>query len=355
MRAYAFTALAALAAALSAAAAARADEDFSIVVNPRTGAASLRNDGASPINLDGYLLRAGTPVFDVDGWSGLAAGGDADWAEGAAAPNRLSETNLFGSLSLPVGGTIDLGAPYTPFEPTAIGQAEPEFNLSYHVPGEGSFPGDVEFSVRNNVVLVVDPMTGDASLENQSEFDVSIDGYLVKSLTNVLDTGGWTPLESSLGAGGGWRASAGAANRIAEGNLLGSSFLAAGGGSLDLGAPINPDVLDDESDLVLEYHIEGVGSVLGSVLFTSAAAPGLPGDFNNDGFVNGADYPVWRDGLGATYTADDYDTWRNNYGATTGGAPAASASAPVPTPSGLALVLIGWAGAVARRRVRFMK
>jgi hypothetical protein len=36
----------------------------------------------------------------------------------------------------------------------------------------------------------------------------------------------------------------------------------------------------------------------------------VPGDFNNSGTVDAADYVVWRKGLGATYTQTDYDVWR---------------------------------------------
>ena len=35
----------------------------------------------------------------------------------------------------------------------------------------------------------------------------------------------------------------------------------------------------------------------------------IPGDFNGDGIVNAADYVVWRDGLGSTYTQADFDVW----------------------------------------------
>jgi len=40
----------------------------------------------------------------------------------------------------------------------------------------------------------------------------------------------------------------------------------------------------------------------------------LPGDFNDDGIVDAADYSVWRDGLGTLYTQDDYDEWKANFG-----------------------------------------
>ena len=47
----------------------------------------------------------------------------------------------------------------------------------------------------------------------------------------------------------------------------------------------------------------------------SVAAAGLPGDFNNNGTVDAADYVVWRKTDG---TPADYNTWRTNFGQTVG-------------------------------------
>jgi hypothetical protein len=78
------------------------------------------------------------------------------------------------------------------------------------------------------------------------------------------------------------------------------------------------------------------------------ASPLTPGDYNGDGFVNAADYTVWRDGLGTEFVEGDYDTWAANYGGTLVSAAAAIA---VPEPSALAAVALGAAllGGVARR------
>lgn len=40
----------------------------------------------------------------------------------------------------------------------------------------------------------------------------------------------------------------------------------------------------------------------------------IPGDFNADSKVDAADYTVWRDGLGTTYSPEDYDVWVEHYG-----------------------------------------
>ncbi len=77
-----------------------------------------------------------------------------------------------------------------------------------------------------------------------------------------------------------------------------------------------------------------------------------PGDFNEDGSVNAADYVVWRSEIG---TAAEYDAWRAHFGqSASGGAPAGAASqnAAVPEPAGL--ILWAFAGipclGAARRR-----
>ncbi|QDU90702.1 hypothetical protein Pla175_41120 [Pirellulimonas nuda] len=60
-----------------------------------------------------------------------------------------------------------------------------------------------------------------------------------------------------------------------------------------------------------------------------------PGDFNGSGFVDAADYTVWRDGLGTFYTQADYTLWKANFG---NAAVAGLASAGVPEPSSLVLI-----------------
>jgi hypothetical protein len=82
----------------------------------------------------------------------------------------------------------------------------------------------------------------------------------------------------------------------------------------------------------------------GQISLTSAAQ--LPGDYNNDGTVNAADYAIWRDTVGSTtnLAADgnfsgaiddgDYNLWRANFGASLGSGTLVTA---VPEPG-----LIGW-------------
>ena len=77
------------------------------------------------------------------------------------------------------------------------------------------------------------------------------------------------------------------------------------------------------------------------------------GDYNGDGFVNAADYTVWRDNLGAivpvgsgadgdhdgVIDADDYQVWRRTYGMAV---PTPAASISVPEPATLCMIAIAW-------------
>jgi len=82
----------------------------------------------------------------------------------------------------------------------------------------------------------------------------------------------------------------------------------------------------------------------------------LPGDFNQNGTVDAADYVVWRDGLGLTYVPSDYNLWRSHLGQTASSGSGAMAAA-VPEPeswiflgAATAMLLFSSPGAAARRR-----
>jgi hypothetical protein len=85
--------------------------------------------------------------------------------------------------------------------------------------------------------------------------------------------------------------------------------------------------------------------------FSQTGPPGLPGDYNQNGVVDAADYTTWRDHLGqpAGSLANDvdggaigqaqYNTWKANFGAMNGAAAITSVSAGVAVPEPAALVL----------------
>jgi len=90
--------------------------------------------------------------------------------------------------------------------------------------------------------------------------------------------------------------------------------------------------------------------------------PRLPGDYNRDGTVDGADYVVWRRAMAGdvNLAADgsqngvidqaDYNVWRANFGATSHGS--ATSLLAIPEPSLGARLFIALAAAILPRRGR---
>ena len=79
----------------------------------------------------------------------------------------------------------------------------------------------------------------------------------------------------------------------------------------------------------------------------------LTGDFNHDGYVDAADYTIWRHSFGSTtnLAADgninglvdtgDYDLWRANFGHTAGSGSGVEANAAVPEPAMFVQLIVG--------------
>ncbi|TWT95256.1 hypothetical protein Pla108_34000 [Botrimarina colliarenosi] len=128
----------------------------------------------------------------------------------------------------------------------------------------------------------------------------------------------------------------------------------------------NDDSVPPSQPTTAQGKLESNQSVpYGTKLLTNIGGPNyLTGDYNHDGYVDAADYTVWRDTSGETGTesahpdadhnhdfmvnGDDYTIWSGAYGAPNGSAPAPTAA--VPEPAALALLAAGWLGGVARKR-----
>lgn len=85
------------------------------------------------------------------------------------------------------------------------------------------------------------------------------------------------------------------------------------------------------------------------IVFLPESASTLPGDYNKNDVVDAADYVVWRNGLGTTYTQNDYVTWRTHFGQTAGGA-SASVSVAVLEPASISMLLMAIVVAYTRLR-----
>jgi hypothetical protein len=73
---------------------------------------------------------------------------------------------------------------------------------------------------------------------------------------------------------------------------------------------------------------------------------GMPGDFNDDGTVDAADYVTWRKTEG---TSTGYNAWRTNFGQPAGIGAGASANATVPEPTTLMILIVAAVGSRLRR------
>jgi hypothetical protein len=107
----------------------------------------------------------------------------------------------------------------------------------------------------------------------------------------------------------------------------------------------SPTISDAVRDVAVDWVEDNI-EMLGS-------PPGLPGDYNNDGSVDAADYVVWRSALGqtgadlagdgdgsGTIDQNDYSIWRANFGAGMSGVAAAN-SVPEATASMLVMLALG--------------
>ena len=146
---------------------------------------------------------------------------------------------------------------------------------------------------------------------------------------------------------------------------------ATSGGSRTVNVSINGDTLSEDGvryqtngDTALSMtNLNNLGNSFSTTIagrtlqvFVIPALPGLPGDYNDDGSVDAADYTVWRDNLDTSNTLPndatpgsvdqaDYGVWQANFGrslASGAGSPA-DGLASVPEPSGGLLIVLAMA------------
>jgi hypothetical protein len=134
---------------------------------------------------------------------------------------------------------------------------------------------------------------------------------------------------------------------------------------IDLGAGLFAPHSGDSFDILDWGSVSGIFSAIQlptlggglawntSQLYTtgvlSVASPGLLGDYNNNGVVDGADYVAWRKNDNTAFTLPndsttgtdqtDYAVWRAHFGQTAGSGASANVNATVPEPSALLLTV----------------
>ncbi len=122
------------------------------------------------------------------------------------------------------------------------------------------------------------------------------------------------------------------------------------GGSTAQEAAMDPDLLNGTR----KYLTALDAAALKDIGWELTTPPGVPGDYNNNGKVDAADYVLWRNGgplanevnAPGTVNAADYTAWRARFGNTSGsGGGAIVLGGAVPEPTGAVLVLLGGAAA----------
>ena len=312
---------------------------FTLRVNRNDGTAVLENALGEPISFDGYTIQSVVGSLNPAGFDSFQDQGldGGTWVEIAVLNrNQLGELNPDVDATLNLSDTRDVGHVFLP-QSAPLGVDFEDLVITFNTPAGQTLQGNVVYQGDkryNNLVVVVDPESGHAILQNQSTVDVTFDGYTITSESGSLLTS-WNSLEDQDAGGGEWFEVSSDTTKIGELQRSGGTTLAPLT-SLDLGLAFN---LGGTQDLALQFILSGA----------SAARPGdvsyrtinLQGDFNGDGQVDAADYVVWRKGLGTIFTLTDYDLWRANFGTVVGAASGgASGSSAVPEPAAATLFVV---------------
>jgi autotransporter-associated beta strand protein len=213
--------------------------------------------------------------------------------------------------------------------------------------GNAGEPGSIVSDVLNNGTLdfnrVEDLAYGGA---------ISGNGNLVKEAAGKLTltgtssyTGSTTVLAGTLQINSAWLAdSADVSLATATGSTLNLNFRG--------NDTIRSLLFDGISQYVGTWGATGSGAEFTSDRITGpgrlqVSVGPLPGDYNNDGRVDAADFVIWRKTDG---TPAGYNTWRAHFGQTAGSSSSTAENAVVPEPSTLMMLVLAAAGEYSRRR-----
>lgn len=194
--------------------------------------------------------------------------------------------------------------------------------------------------------IEVNTGNGIVKLKSETGGALDMDAYRLTSEMGTLSSALWNSLElqdyEEQGPDSGWIELGTSANELSEGFLGGSSILPSPT-EISLGQ-IYTNIGNEDPTLRFEYHVPGtdVNSFIElPIQYVSGGV--VPGDYNGDGFVNAADYVVWRNSLGSdtNLAADgngndvvdtgDYTYWKQRFGGSAGSGANLASAVPEPT------------------------
>ena len=189
----------------------------------------------------------------------------------------------------------------------------------YHA---GTFKYDLS---ADELLLEVNTLSGAMRLLNEGTGSFDLDFYEINSTNTSSLVNSWSGLSGSLtdwAQGGASNDSSLSETNLANFTTLGSSA------SQSLGTGYNTAVAGQ--DLVFSYSTADGTDFLGQIRYVSTAS--TPGDFDEDGDVDGFDFLKWQRGESPVpLSQDDLADWEANYGTVT---PLSATATAVPEPSG---------------------
>jgi hypothetical protein len=332
------------------------DNNLVLSVHRLTGEASIKNLLGEAISIKGYSIGSGNGFLDPVDWDSFTDNSVGGWREANPSINFLSELNLLEDSTLNVGSEMAIGPAYA-FGPQGPSMEDLTFDYistsGEVVRGLVQYEGPV-----NNMLLRVDPETGEGAISNLSPLynPADLKGYSILSASGALLANTWSSFTDSGDAGEGWREANPSANALSELNLLDSTPFPTNT-IIPIGTIFDTDGL---RDLAFEF-IDANGAVQqGTVEYDEIpVVPGLPADFDGNGEVDLVDFNTLKDNFGIVNAmksqgdADgdgdvdlvDFNVLKDTFGQ--------SGAAAVPEPSTIALALMGLVGMFfARRRSR---
>jgi hypothetical protein len=320
------------------------EEVLILTVNRDTGDMTIRNPYGGEIAIDAYSISSARGSMKTS-FSGLGTTtpGAGDWVKPIGNnANLMSEVKVpdqtppitnedaYDLTSVPMVGIGDGFDKFAVASNVAnFGNDGEDLIFLYGGPDTGDVPrrGHIEYvgtKFDNNLVLRVNPNTGLATLKNDSHEMLLFDGFEVSSTDAALSIAGFTPIAGGTGT---WQTDAEGTTGLSQVNFTGARTL----------SPGQEVSIGDISSLVNPFTSDVAQNGLSMQFILAESLESLPptGDYNNDGFVDAADYTVWRDNLGGAegslanrdplntgvISADDYASWKANFGNTSGPMP----------------------------------
>lgn len=320
-------------------------QNLVLTVERDTGAVSITNSVTTVGDVGIYEIRSDLGSLDSGGWVPLA-NGDSSWrVVGTPSSNKLTEVKETGSVAVSQGSPIGLGSPFDsgPAKLAAGFGVDVEdlafryFNpvLDQVIESAVQYVGE---KIYNNLVLNIDPATGQANIENESPFDIDLTGYTVKSALGELNPT-WAGIRD--GDATNWvEAGISAATVLSElnQNPTTAPLQVTAGSTVTLGTLYTGD--GTNQDVTFNFILAGSQAQISSVVkYTSLS---LPGDADLDNDVEGDDFLTFqRSGPG------QISNWQANYGNGTSGIASLNS---VPEPNSLILAFLGSSLLITRLR-----